>query len=292
MVQFVFYEYLSGCAGGIAGVLVGQPLDTIKVRLQTQPGKYRGVWHCFLNIWKKETPSGLFKGMSSPLIGLSVINAIVFGVEAQTISLLGKETAVTHFISGAIAGAVQCVICTPMELAKTQMQVQGIGTRKTGKVQYKHSPDVLVKMFKKDGIRGCYRGMMITLLRETPAFGCYFATYDILTSTVCKVEKTEIYTWQGISKMLMAGGISGMASWTITYPVDVVKSRLQADGAGGRPLKYTGGWHCYETILKSEGKKVLFRGLNSCLLRAFPVNAATFAVVDITSQFLYSRKMP
>ena len=68
--------------------------------------------------------------MQSPLIGLSVINAIVFGVEAQTISLLGKDSTTTHFISGMFAGAVQCVICSPMELAKTQMQVQGIGKRK------------------------------------------------------------------------------------------------------------------------------------------------------------------
>jgi len=69
--------------------------------------------------------------MQSPLIGLSVINAIVFGVEAQTISLLGKDTTKTHFVSGMVAGAVQCVICSPMELAKTQMQVQGIGKRRS-----------------------------------------------------------------------------------------------------------------------------------------------------------------
>lgn len=73
---------------------------------------------------------GLFKGMSSPLLGLSFINAIVFGVEAQTTAFLGKETTLTHMLGGAFAGAIQCFVCSPMELAKTQMQVQGIGTRK------------------------------------------------------------------------------------------------------------------------------------------------------------------
>lgn len=72
--------------------------------------------------------------MSSPLLGLGFINAIVFGVEAQAIRALGEKTTYTHFVSGAFAGAVQCIVCSPMELAKTQMQVQGVGQRTLAKV--------------------------------------------------------------------------------------------------------------------------------------------------------------
>ncbi|XP_078483306.1 mitochondrial basic amino acids transporter [Ciona intestinalis] len=288
MVRYLI-EYFSGCLGGVAGVFVGQPLDTIKVRLQTQGGKYRGVWHCFVSITQKETVYGLFKGMASPMIGVSLINAIVFGVQAQAIQALGKETPYTHFISGAFAGSLQSVVGAPMELAKTQMQVQGIGTRKAQeKVIYKGSVDVLRKTYKSQGIRGCYRGLVITLMRETPAFGCYFATYDVLTSTVLRVNKHETYTMDGISKMLLAGGFAGIASWVITYPADAIKSHIQADGAGGRPRKYNGIIDCTRKLYSTEGLSVFFRGLNSCLLRAFPVNAATFAVVHVSVQYLNS----
>lgn len=67
--------------------------------------------------------------MASPLLGLSFINAIVFGVQAEAMEVLGPETVFTHFISGAFAGTVQSFICSPMELAKIKMQVQGIGTK-------------------------------------------------------------------------------------------------------------------------------------------------------------------
>jgi len=67
--------------------------------------------------------------MSAPLIGLGFINALVFGVQAQTSAALGEPTVKNNFLGGAIAGAVQSLLTSPMELAKTQMQVQGVGTR-------------------------------------------------------------------------------------------------------------------------------------------------------------------
>ena len=55
----------------------------------------------------------------------------------------------------------------------------------------------------------------------------------------------------------------------------------QVDGLGG-VNKYRGIAHCLKKSIASEGAGVLFRGLNSSLLRAFPTNAATFAVVNWT----------
>ena len=78
--------------------------------------------------------------------------------------------------------------------------------------------------------------------------------------------------------MLLAGGLAGTASWVFTYPLDVVKSRLQADTSG----KYSSALDCFRKSINSEGYKCLFRGLNSTIIRAFPTNAATFAVVTWT----------
>merc|ERR1719259_336324 len=78
---------------------------------------------------KKEKFGGFFKGMSSPLIGIGLINALVFGVESQALTAIGNETMYKHFLSGCFAGAVQAFVTSPVELAKTQMQVQGMGTQ-------------------------------------------------------------------------------------------------------------------------------------------------------------------
>ena len=64
--------------------MAGYPLDTVKVRIQTSPaGTYGGTFSCLAGIAKQEGVAGLYRGMSSPLLGVAGINAITFGVNAQ-----------------------------------------------------------------------------------------------------------------------------------------------------------------------------------------------------------------
>ena len=63
---------------------------------------------------------GLYKGIGSPMMGLTFINAIVFGVQGNAMRRLAKDTPLNQFLAGASAGTIQCVICCPMELAKTR----------------------------------------------------------------------------------------------------------------------------------------------------------------------------
>ncbi|ELU04533.1 hypothetical protein CAPTEDRAFT_189799 [Capitella teleta] len=97
-------DFFAGCIGGCAGVLVGHPFDTVKVRLQTQnfsKPQYKGTFDCFISIAKKESVFGLYKGMSSPLYGLAAINAIVFGVQRNVQRRMENPQSLTsHFIAG------------------------------------------------------------------------------------------------------------------------------------------------------------------------------------------------
>ncbi|GAB1297784.1 Mitochondrial basic amino acids transporter [Apodemus speciosus] len=260
---------------GVAGVIVGHPFDTVKVRLQvqsTERPRYRGTLHCFQSIIKQESVLGLYKGLGSPLMGLTFINALVFGVQGNTLRALGQDSPLNQFLAGAAAGAIQCVVCCPMELAKTRLQLQAVGPART----YKGSLDCLVQIYRHEGLRGINRGMVSTLLRETPSFGVYFLTYDVLTRAMgCEPGDRLL-----VPKLLLAGGTSGITSWLSTYPMDVVKSRLQADGLQGSP-RYRGIVDCMRQSYQAEGWQVFTRGLASTLLRAFPVNAATFATVTV-----------
>lgn len=273
-------DFLAGCAGGVAGVIVGHPFDTVKVRLQVQnmeKPQYRGTLHCFQSIIKQESVLGLYKGLGSPLMGLTFINALVFGVQGNTLRALGQDSPLNQFLAGAAAGAIQCVICCPMELAKTRLQLQAAGPARA----YKGSLDCLVQIYRHEGLRGINRGMVSTLLRETPSFGVYFLTYDVLTRAMgCEPGDRLL-----VPKLLLAGGTSGITSWLSTYPMDVVKSRLQADGLQGTP-RYRGIVDCMRQSYQAEGWQVFTRGLASTLLRAFPVNAATFATVTVVLTYI------
>lgn len=83
---------------------------------------------------------------------------------------------------------------------------------------------------------------------------------------------------------LMAGGLAGTFSWLVSFPVDVVKSRLQTDGMDGK-LKYSGAVDCVKKSYQVEGMHFFTRGLTSTLLRAFPMNAVCFLVVSYVMKF-------
>ncbi|XP_076651307.1 mitochondrial basic amino acids transporter isoform X2 [Halictus rubicundus] len=206
--------------------------------------------------------AGLYRGMTSPMTGVAMVNAITFGVYGLTQKhMANRDSLSSHFIAGTIAGIAQSPICSPIELAKTRIQLQTSSGQFSGPLQYlKHT-------YKYEGYRGVFKGFNITVLREAPSFGVYFLTYEAITrssgnepvSTPC---------------MLLAGGIAGTASWVLTYPLDVIKSRIQADNN-----RYTGVVNCFRQSIKTEGYSCLYRGVSSTILRAFPTNAVTFTVV-------------
>lgn len=215
--------------------------------------------------------AGLYRGMSSPIAGVAFVNAIVFGVYGNTQRKLSEPDALhTHFLAGAIAGIAQSPVCSSMELAKTRLQLQSSsGERFSGPVE------CLRYIYRGEGLRGIFKGLGITFLREAPGYGTYFLTYEALTRSN---SSTPISTFQ----MLMAGGLAGTSSWVVTYPIDVIKSRLQADITG----RYSGAVDCLRQSISAEGYACLFRGLNSTIIRAFPTNAATFTVVTWSLRLL------
>ncbi|XP_064484642.1 mitochondrial basic amino acids transporter-like [Ornithodoros turicata] len=267
-------DFVAGCLGGCAGVIVGHPFDTIKVRLQIQDGsspKYKGSFDCFRAILKTESVRGLYRGLTSPMAGVAFINAVVFGVYGNVQRQLGTPDSVAvHFASGIAAGTVQSLIGSPIELAKTRLQVQGLASKSS---IYSGPVDCLRQIHRAEGIRGVFRGLGSTVLRDAPAFGVYFASYEFL------VRKTSEKGGPVSNlELMMAGGLAGVFSWIVSYPCDVVKSRLQVDGMEG-PRRYNSFLDCAVKSYKNEGVTSFTRGLNSTLLRAFPTNAAIFMVV-------------
>ena len=265
-------DYFAGCVGGGAGIVVGYPLDTVKVHMQTQDyknPKYKGSWHCFRTILAKESVAGLYRGISSPMAGVAVVNAVVFGVYGEIQKHIPNPHSLpSHFMAGALAGIAQSPICSPMELAKTRMQLQVSNTPGSGPIQ------CLRQTYKLEGYRGLFKGLGVTLLRDAPSFGTYFLTYEALTRSSGSAPISTPY-------MLLAGGMAGSTSWVVSYPLDVIKSRIQADSQ-----RYAGMMDCLRQSVRAEGYSCLYRGLNSTIIRAFPTNAVTFTVVTWTFRLL------
>jgi len=102
-------------------------------------------------------------------------------------------------------------------------------------------------------------------------------------------------------KVLLCGGVAGVVTWASIFPLDVIKTRLQAQGCGDkasecRPLlpgsqeglreKQKGTMEIARQAYRQEGMGVFFRGLGVCSVRAFIVNAVQWAVYEWTVQRL------
>lgn len=118
--------------------------------------------------------AGLYKGISSPLGGVALVNAIIFGTHAQVTRYIGSQGLHSHFVAGATAGLFQSFICSPLELSKTILQVQK-------KNQYKGAIDCLAKLYQANGLKGVYKGFFLTICREVPSFGSYFMFFELLS---------------------------------------------------------------------------------------------------------------
>ena len=158
-----------------------------------------------------------------------------------------------------------------MEMAKTRMQTQGQGARLASNTLYDGPVDCLLKIHQVEGIRGVFRGFGLTVLREAPSFGVYFLAYEYICRLFDKGNGTQLNT----AVLLFSGGIAGQVSWISTYPVDVVKSRVQNDIAN----EYKGAMDCVRKSFAKEGLGFFWRGIGATLVRAFPMNGATFAAV-------------
>lgn len=117
---------IAGSFGGAAQVLVGQPLDTIKTRAQTaKPGLFKGATDIAIQTIRKEGVFALYKGMSSPLLGVAFVNSLLFASNQFARKLISPYPNLNYYqigAAGAIAGAIQAVAASPVEMFKIRMQ--------------------------------------------------------------------------------------------------------------------------------------------------------------------------
>ena len=299
---------MSGTVAGVAITLVGHPFDTVKVRLQTQavtgPGvKFSGAWSCFRETLRNEGIRGVYRGMSGPMATAPLVNAIVFSCYEQGLSVLRamssksgnrndepeKDLTLAQIaLAGGWAGLVNCAIVGPIELVKSRLQVQY--EAKGMKRELKGPWDVVRLIYAKQGVKGLFAGMNITIAREIPAYMGQFYAYEWMKRSLTPRGKTTADL--GAGQLMLAGGMAGIAAWICSYPQDVIKSRIQVQPLGQvryPPWMFDGGaLACAKEIFRERGLRSFWTGFGACAARALPANAVGFLAYEITSNLLWS----
>lgn len=260
--------FISGGFGGACLVAVGHPLDLIKVRLQTGT-QYKGIMDCARQTIAKEGIRGLYRGMLTPLAGATPVFAVCFwgyDVGKKLVGNKGELTIGQVAFAGAFSAIPTTILMTPMERVKCIMQVN---------TQFSGPLSATRFILKESGIKGLFLGSTATLLRDGLGSIGYFVTYELIKRNLSEKQLSP-------GAVLVAGGLAGMANWTLAIPLDVLKSRLQTAPKG----TYTGLLDVFKKTLSKEGPTALMKGFRPAMVRAFPANAACFFGMEICRSFL------
>ncbi|GLT76181.1 hypothetical protein SLA2020_478560 [Shorea laevis] len=284
-------EFVAGGFGGMAGIISGYPLDTLRIRQQSS--KSGSALSILRSVVATEGPGALYRGMAAPLAAVAFQNAMVFQIYAilsrafdSSVSANDPPSYQSVALAGVGTGALQSILLSPVELVKIRLQLQNRGPTILHPTTSHRGPISVAKsIWRTEGLRGIYRGFTITVLRDAPAHGFYFWTYENAREKLhpgCRKRGDE-----SLITMLVAGGLGGVASWISCYPLDVVKTRLQAQSLSS-PRKYNGIIDCLKKSVKQEGYGVLWRGLGTAVARAFVVNGAVFAAYETTLRCFFN----
>ncbi|GJD05220.1 succinate:fumarate antiporter [Colletotrichum higginsianum] len=262
-------------------------IDTIKVRMQLsrrarQPGApKRGFIRTGVEIVKKETPLGLYKGLGAVLTGIVPKMAIRFtSFEGYKQALADKQTGIVSgqatFMAGLAAGVTEAVaVVTPMEHG-----------RPLDIPKYRNAAHALYTVVKEEGFGALYRGVSLTALRQGSNQAVNFTAYsyfkEALKNYQPEFERTTLPGWQ----TTLIGLVSGAMGPLSNAPIDTIKTRLQKT-----PAEYgTSAWSRIAKIssdmFKQEGFHAFYKGITPRIMRVAPGQAVTFTVYEFLKEKL------
>ena len=287
----ILVDIFAGTCAGINVTIVGHPFDTLKVRLQTQPTDkpvYSGLVDCFKKTIKWEGISGLYKGVQSPLVGQIFFRSnmfLAFGEAKRFFSQNGKRKMkiIEYYYCGSIAWGWGVIAECPIDLFKTQMQIQIIKVKSIPNYvpEYSGIIDCFKKVIKANGIKGAYQGIVPHFLRNIGGGAVHLGTFEWLR--LIFADKYNVPVSQlPISTTMFAGSVGGILFWLLFFPFDVLKSTIQGDSPFKEKRKYHGLVDAINKLNAEGGYKRFFRGLSPCMLRAIPANS----VLLLTSSYL------
>ncbi|WAQ82508.1 hypothetical protein PtA15_2A825 [Puccinia triticina] len=234
------------------------------------------MWPSLVKIGKEEGWRGYFKGNGINVVRIAPYSAIQFSSYEIAKKLLsrfsstGELTTPLRLGAGAIAGICSVVSTYPLDLVRSRLSIisASIGTRRPtrGGVEERGMGMIGMSMhvYKHEGgLRGLYRGLVPTVIGVAPYVGSNFAAYELLKTYFCPPVSGIAGARQqpSVLRKLACGALAGAFSQTITYPLDVLRRRMQVTGMASMGFQYNGAWDATLKILKKEGLAGLYKGL-------------------------------
>ncbi|CAO2209037.1 unnamed protein product [Urochloa humidicola] len=181
-----------------------------------------------------------------------------------------------HLASGGFAGAVSKTCTAPLARLTILFQVAGMHADVAALKKYSlwHEASRIVR---EEGFRAFWKGNLVTIVHRLPYSAISFYSYDHYKNLLQMVPGLDRDSNNVGVVRLLGGGLAGITSASITYPLDVVRTRLATQKT---TRYYKGIFHAVSTICRDEGVKGLYKGLGATLLGVGPSIAISFSVYE------------
>ncbi|CCD54608.1 similar to calcium dependent mitochondrial carrier protein [Botrytis cinerea T4] len=230
-------------------------------------------------LWKVGGMRSLFAGNGLNVIKVMPESAIKFGsfeaAKKHLAQLEGhgnskKINPYSKFVAGGFAGIM------------SQMQCETVAGGLRGNALIVATAK---QMYKQGGIPFAYRGLTMGLVGMFPYSAIDLATFETLKGymarrTMKRFGCSEAEAMPGPFVTGAIGAFSGAFGASIVYPINLLRTRLQAQGTVLHPPTYTGIMDVAQKTLKNEGFRGLYKGLAPNLFKVVPAVSITYVVYE------------
>jgi len=282
---------LGGMAGALAKTVIA-PGDRIKILYQVNPDRQftlSKAWKTGSKIVKNNGVFALWRGNMATMMRIIPHSGIAYmtfdRTEEAVVFYTGQETKtpMSRFFAGAVAGGTATMVSYPFDLLRARMAAHW-GT----KAPYSGYTEALSQIIGKEGPKALYSGLKPTLMGVLPYSGISFATFGSLKSTVKKWYNLKSDKEIPTPLRLGCGAVAGLVAQSATYPLDIVRRRMQVQAGG--PQAYTGVWNALSTIYAREGRPGLYKGLSMNWIKGPIAVAVSFTCNDSLKEYWVESK--
>jgi len=240
-------------------------------------GSNMGVWACLKHIWSNEGARGLYRGLGPNLVGVAPSRAIYFWSYSTTkkninnnLPRVNRDTPFVHVLSAASAGFISSCATNPIWLVKTRLQLDRSHSSLPMVIRRIHAEGGLFSFWK--GLTASWWGISETVI--------HFVIYEFLKKCLADYQnkkKDSDKTVLDFVGFMACGATSKTCATCVAYPHEVARTRLREAGS-----KYRSFWQTLRLVYKEEGRRGLYRGLGTQLVRQIPNTAIMMATYELT----------
>ncbi|KAF8852089.1 calcium dependent mitochondrial carrier protein [Acephala macrosclerotiorum] len=310
--------FAAGAVAGIVSRTSTAPLDRLKVYLIANVDNpkasvdavkkgdavaaVRHIGQPLINaskdLWRNGGLRNLFAGNGLNVMKVMPESAIKFGsYEAAKRALAqfeghGDPTQInpySKFVAGGCGGVISQLFVYPMDTLKFRMQCETVAGGLRGNELIIQTAK---KMYQQGAIKTSYRGLTMGLVGMFPYSAIDLGTFEFLKARVAKYNAKvmgchEEDAMPGNFATGAIGAFSGAFGATLVYPINLLRTRLQAQGTVLHPPTYTGIWDVAQRTVKNEGFRGLFKGITPNLLKVIPAVSITYMVYENSKKVMH-----